>query len=375
MSIFKRKGSPYFHFDFQLKGYRFRGSTGAKTARRAQKVEDFTRANAALDIASGKLHGTAPRATMTIDAAFERHFQEVSMHQSSARDTERQLATLHSYFGANTTLEQIDDNRILKFITWRRRHRTKAGEPIKAATVNREIELLRRIMKRASKHWRAQIGEEPSWCDLLLEEPEGRKRELLADEERALFVALYELRPDYAPLVEFALTTGLRLAACQRLTWADVDSTQRVARVRMKSKKPGGRLLELPLPEAAMQILCEQRGRHPIFAFTYVCKKSRGQRKAGERYPFSKNGWRKDWSKVLSLAGVKDFRFHDLRHTAASRVQRAVGNLRVTQQMLGHASIQSTVRYAHVQAEEVRQAMEEAFPHNRPHKDMRRNVK
>jgi integrase len=186
---------------------------------------------------------------------------------------------------------------------------------------------------------------------------------------------LSEIRPDYAPLIEFALTTGLRFTACQRLTWADVDMAQKVARVRMKSKKPGGRLLELPLPEAAMELVREQRGMHPIYVFTYVCKKSRGRRKVGERYPFSKNGWRKDWAKALSIADIEDFRFHDLRHTAASRVQRAVGNLRVTQQMLGHASIQSTVRYAHVRSDEVRRAMEEAFPHNNPHKAARGNVK
>ncbi len=113
-------------------------------------------------------------------------------------------------------------------------------------------------------------------------------------------------------------------------------------------------------------LLAEQRGNHPIYVFTYVCKRSRGQRRKGERYPFSKNGWRKDWWRALEAAGIEDFRFHDLRHTAATRVLRASNNLKVVQEMLGHSDIGTTARYAHAMKEDVRAAMEAAQSRNTP---------
>ncbi len=100
--------------------------------------------------------------------------------------------------------------------------------------------------------------------------------------------------------------------------------------------------------------------------FTYVCKRSRGQRRKGERYPFSKNGWRKDWWRALEAAGIEDFRFHDLRHTAATRVLRTSNNLQVVQEMLGHSDIGTTARYAHAMTEDVRAAMEAAQSRNTP---------
>ena len=105
---------------------------------------------------------------------------------------------------------------------------------------------------------------------------------------------------------------------------------------------------------------------HPKFVFTYVCKRSRGQRRKGERYPFSQGGWRRDWGKALRAAGIEDFRFHDTRHTAATRTLRVTGNLKVVQDMLHHADIATTARYAHATTKDVREAMEAAQSRNTP---------
>ena len=63
---------------------------------------------------------------------------------------------------------------------------------------------------------------------------------------------------------------------------------------------------------------------------------------------------------------VDDFRFHDLRHTAATRLLRATGNLKVTQQYLGHADIGMTARYAHATTADVRDAVERVQSRNIP---------
>ena len=160
--------------------------------------------------------------------------------------------------------------------------------------------------------------------------------------------------------------TGVRLGNARALTWAQVDYGAEAITFRVKSKKPGGKVHELPLTPSVKALLAQQRGNHPIFVFTYECKRSRGQRRKGERYPFSRHGWRKDWRRALEAAGIEDFRFHDTRHTAGTRVLRATGNLKIAQIMLGHSDIQSTMRYAHVLKDEVRAGMEAAERHNIP---------
>lgn len=54
---------------------------------------------------------------------------------------------------------------------------------------------------------------------------------------------------------------------------------------------------------------------------------------------------------------VSSFRFHDLRHTAATYLQAATGDLLITQQVLGHADVRMTTKYAHVSDERLRQAI------------------
>jgi integrase len=94
-----------------------------------------------------------------------------------------------------------------------------------------------------------------------------------------------------------------------------------------------------------------------------VCERNRHDRhhgilhNKGDRYPFTKNGWRKAWQRALAAAGIEDFRFHDLRHTAATRMLRKSGNLQLVQKLLAHEDISTTLRYAKSDLADVRAAM------------------
>lgn len=78
----------------------------------------------------------------------------------------------------------------------------------------------------------------------------------------------------------------------------------------------------------------------------------------GERYPISKDGWRKVWGAALDDGQVEDFRFHDLRHTRGTRILRQTGNLAAAQKALAHKNIKTTLRYAHAFDDDVRRALE-----------------
>ena len=165
-------------------------------------------------------------------------------------------------------------------------------------------------------------------------------------------------------MVRFALMAGMRLNNVVTLSWKQVDFDAEVVSLKLKSKQPGGRPHTVPITREMRRLLQGEQGQHPIFVFTYVCVKSRDKRKAGKSYPFSHDGWRKSWKEALDAAGISDFRFHDTRHTAATRTLRAGGNLKVVKEMLGHTDIATTNRYAHVTNEDVRDAMEKAQCYN-----------
>jgi hypothetical protein len=69
-------------------------------------------------------------------------------------------------------------------------------------------------------------------------------------------------------------------------------------------------------------------------------------------------GWvRTDFAKAIQAAGLAGTRFHDLRHTAATQLRRLGRDLQVVQQLLGHKTIRTTMRYSHVHPTELREAV------------------
>ena len=67
--------------------------------------------------------------------------------------------------------------------------------------------------------------------------------------------------------------------------------------------------------------------------------------------------FRKAWKKALKAANIKNFRFHDLRHTVATRLVEKGIDLIVVQELLGHSNITTTQRYAHPVPERKQQAI------------------
>jgi integrase len=345
VSIYKPKGRKHYSYDFKINGVRFRGGTRTESKKAALAVEQRVRNEVAQWAAAG---ASAPKAPMTASEAFARYAMEKAEDRPSERDTYYQLSNLLAHFGKDAPLTDLTDPDLISAYVAMRR----AG--VSDASVNREVELLRRVVRRAATVWKRQTGPMPDWSQLLLAEPAGRIRELGAAEEAELFK---HLRHDLHAPVRFAIMTGLRLSAILSLTWHQVDWDAGRIMVRLKSRQPGGRPHVLPITRPMRALLQGLRGQHQIHCFTYVCAKSRAQRRKGERYPFSRNGWRKDWAAALKAAKIEDFRFHDLRHTAASRIVR-VSNLKAGQEFLGHATIASTARYAHVTISDVERAME-----------------
>ena len=369
MTIYRPKGKPFYHYDFQMKGIRYHGSTHCASKRDAERYERDLRT----EIASGRRE----KPTITLDLGAALYWDDKGQFEANSATTEYQLGNLVRLIGGPMLVHDIDDLTVSRFVAVRRSERKRRGIKkarrvkkgelpapppplVSNATVNREIELLKRLLRFLAGRYR--VGE-VDWIKHKLAEKQERIREASADEEAALFARMRAEDSDLADLVEFSLLSGQRKNAIVTLLWSKVNLKRGTASVHTK----GDVWHTFPLTQRMKEIIANRpkkdSGGH---VFSYVCKRPRPekpgkpQRLAGHRYPYSKQGWDRTWRRMLSEAGITDFRFHDLRHTSATRIVRSSGNLKAAQKLLGHARIETTARYAHVTEDDLLEIMENA---------------
>lgn len=283
---------------------------------------------------------------MTFAVASSLYWDERGSFVANKVDMERNLAWLQKQIGKSTLVSSISDATVASAVAKRR------GEAVSPATVNRSVtEPLRAILRRAAKTWK-QTVQDIEWKDHFLKEPQERVREASADEEKRLMAAI---RGDYAPALKFAILTGCRRAEIVGMEWHNVDFFNDEFTVLGK----GDKKRTLPMTKPVRALLWSLKDNHPEAVFTYIAKRARDHR-VGERQPITMEGFKSEWRRTKKRAKVADFRFHDSRHTAATRLVRATGNLKLAQTMLGHSEIGTTSRYAHVTKDDLRAGMEAA---------------
>jgi len=356
MSVYKPKNSPFYHYDFEWRGHRFFGSTKQTNRREAEAIERAERERAKQRSAQSKAASTS----LQLDDVAGRYWTEKGQHHAGADNTWRDVARLVDYFGATKLLTEINDDGVARLVAWRRGHRvirSKKSKPtdcplISNATVNRStIEPLKKLFTRAKTAWGVKFDHEPNWRAHVLPEPQERVRELVGDEGERLETAT---RADYEPFFTFARASGLRLRECL-LRWPEVNwSTQRIQKLGK-----GGKLVTVPITATIRSILWPLQGHDAEHVFTYIAMRTRGGRVKGHRYPLTYSGVKIAWRRLRKRAGVTGFRFHDFRHDLATKLLRKTGNLKLVQRALNHADLKTTLRYAHVQDEEVAAALEQ----------------
>lgn len=332
----RHKNSPNWQYDFQIGGRRFSGSCGTSDYQEAKAVEAAARVAA-------KAAPQTPPGVFTLSQALGTYCQNIAQHQPSWRTTQGQAKALLAGIPPGTRLDQITDSMVLEHVA--RRRATVAN-----GTVNRELQLLGRAMRHMRDFHAATIA--PLKLKAAeVPEPQDRIRELTAAEQTALFA---KLRPDLHPFALFALMTGARRATICGLKWGDVDLAAR----RMKFRIKGGGTQTFPINAELRALLSSlPRADSPAdrpYVLTYVDEQT------GQRRRISPNGGgvHGDFHKAVIAAGIEDFRFHDLRHTFATRLLRQTGNLKLVSRLLGHTSVETTTRYAHAMDSDLADAMD-----------------
>lgn len=365
MSVYKPAKSRFFHYDFVFKGCRHHGSTGQETRRKALAVEAARREAIGLAAArstSGRDPPERPVDIPTLDVAAAEWWEFKGKGLDRPETEDQRLARLSvavNLVGAQLLVTEIRTNDIANAIK-KRRGRLVRGKTVPAnATVNREvIDIIRPVIRRACKL--LDISPPPiDWGEVRLPEKKPKPREFQDGDLERIVNALPIWWRDFA---RFASRYACRLEE-MFFTPADIDVEGR--RLRLRDRK-GGDDHVLPLLPDDLAVLSARKGRAEAAGLSTVWfRELKSGRLVALRYGGAKQAMRTAMTATGLRASQGAKGSHDFRRHAAIRILRASKNLKLTQKLLGHADIKSTLVYADVVEDDLRaglEALSQAIP-------------
>lgn len=277
----------------------------------------------------------------------------------------RTLRMLMLYFPDLMHLS-MEDITLWHITKWQSKMRKKGLKP---STINRILTTLKAVLSKAVE-WGVLTRSPLSGVKNLKEEDDLRVRYLSRSEEHRVRMAFRDRQRqgiarrrrfnewrvyrgksplddrldayiDYLEVLFLvAINTGMRRGELFALDWDQVNFDQKILTVSATGAK-SGKTRHIPLNGEAYKALITWR------------RQSKGQ---GLVFPSPRTGRRmtdvsKSWTAVLKSANISDFRFHDLRHTFASKLVMAGVDLNTVRELLGHADLGMTLRYAHLAPE------------------------
>jgi integrase len=215
-------------------------------------------------------------------------------------------------------------------------------------TAVRHFNVMHHMMAKASTIWSKGTGLDRNPADEVeVKRPDDQRERYLSTQEignlkmtldekmyrkvgKGINQTFFRLRL----IVLIALTTGMRISEVFGLKWADLLYKEELIVVRAKLK--GGKVRYVPMPS---ELAAELRKYPIVFAEERIFPPEPGAKRERQRVD-------KSFETILELAGIENFRFHDLRHTFASWYMMNGGDLYELAKILGHSNIKMTERYA-----------------------------
>lgn len=295
------------------------------------------------DIRRGKHFKTAEAKKRTMAEAIDRYFRDVLSHRKNSANQETYLNWWKKQIGAYT-LADITPALIVEKRNALVGSTNTYGRTVGSTTANRYTQSLGHVYTVACKEW-GWVSENPVSNITKFKEPRGRVR-FLSDEERtALLEACKDSEnPHLYKVVVLALSTGARKMEILGLKWQDIDF-ERGLIVLHETKNDERRVL--PLQGYARSLLIEQN-QNRILGCDYVFPSKKVKRDNSGKFIYQPIDIRTAWENVLEKAQIEDFRFHDLRHSAASYLAMNGATLAEIAEVLGHKTLQMVKRYAHL---------------------------
>ncbi len=331
MGLYRRGQVWWMNFSYQ--GQQVRASTNQTDRRAAELILGDTRRQ----LRDGAYRITLEERNRRFGELMERFLCEHVIKKASQRSYVGYVKRLRAFFGDGTSLADITPRLIVEY----KNH--LFAEKLAPASVNRHLATLKKAFNLAVREW--------EWCQRnpvlsvsMERENNGRDRWLTVEEEGRLLAAC---GPWLRDLVQFALGTGMRMGEILSLSWRGVDLIRRTAMV-FQSKN--GERRTIPVNQTVLHILKERGTLRSLRTDVVFPSKT--------HTPLEGGHLRRAFRVALKKAKIEDFRFHDLRHTFATRLVQAGVELYKVQRLLGHKSPMMTQRYAHHYPESLREGVE-----------------
>ena len=262
-------------------------------------------------------------------------FLEYSKNRKKTYIRDTQLARhLLSFFGDNKYVNEIG---LLAIEQYRNK---RLLDKVTPATINREVAFLKASYNYAMKN--EKVTKNPVSQVKMFRETNKILKILSEDEVKRLINSCPEY---FKPIVITALLTGMRKSEILNLTWENIDLQSKTIQL---SNTKNGKIRNIPICNELCLILTEcKKWSDGKYVFCNSDKK-----------PYSTH-IRTMFLRACEKAGITDFRFHDLRHLAASFLVMAGVDILTVMEILGHQSVRMTQRYAHLSAPHKQSAVEQ----------------
>ena len=322
-----------------------------KTFRLKKDADDWSRRTED-EMVRGLFIQRGPSERMTFEAAMKRYLADVTptkrpLTQNAEKNRARSLVEFFGKYSlAAITTELIAQYRDQRLAGEDRLKDGKA-QPRAANTVRLDLALLGHLFTVAVKEWGLGLPYNPV---LNLRRPSpgaGRNRRLSEDEESRLLAAVDKhSNPMLSWIVRIAVETGMRSSEILTLRPSQVEIERRIVRL-VETKNTLPRTVPLSLAATAtFRRALANPARPKGTDLIFYGEPGRD----GRRRPYNFN---KVWSDIKTNVGISDFKFHDLRHEAVSRLVEAGLSDQEVASISGHKSMQMLRRYTHLRAEDL----------------------
>lgn len=270
------------------------------------------------------------------------YLTQAKVNKRSWRSDISHLNRLKKFFG-KMQLSDIKPFHIENFKIETKNSVKVNGKPISNATVNRSLEVLSKMFTIACNNdW---VNKHPFKGIDKLKENNVKDRFLSKDEEIRLMDACIGVHAYMKPIIVFALQTGARKDEILNLKWKNVNFDMKCV---LLTETKNGKDRHIPMSTklySLLQDLQDAKGNNS-YVFTNP--------DTGNRYYDLKRAF----PSICKKANIENFRFHDLRHTAATRIVSVSRDLTSAQKILDHSDIKTTMRYVHPVTEDMKRAVE-----------------
>ncbi|MCX5687367.1 MAG: site-specific integrase [Candidatus Omnitrophica bacterium] len=323
MGIYKKREN-YYMIDYYLDKKRIWEHGGRTRTEARYKLEKRR-----TDVREGKLSLTAIKDRITFKNFAIDYLKKIKESKRSYSREKIIVKCLIKYFG-NKTLNKIIPNEIENYMYDRLKY-------VKKSTVNRETIVLRHMLNEAVKLGKMMRSPMINIKQFKIEE--RAIRVISKDEEEKLLNASCN---HLKSIIIAALNTGMRLGEILNLKWENVDLEKEIITL---TKTKSGKIRTIPINNKLKEVLKCAINVNSEYVFCDDCGKPIESIKTA-------------FNNALRRSGINKCRFHDTRATFTTRLIENNVNLVTVQNLLGHADIKTTMKYANPNSEYNRQAVE-----------------